>query len=119
MSKRVYRGRRCRSQWNIWMIAVPAALVLLAGGWMLWSILRPVPVQSAPMVALHESKPVETDPADPAEASGGADMPAESGDGAEVQEVYDFTQPAPETEAVATAILRTPPLWAIPAPMVF
>ena len=100
MSKRVYRGRRCRSQWNIWMIAVPAALVLLAGGWMLWSILRPVPVQSAPMVPLHESKPVETDPADPAEASGGADMPAESGDGAEVQEVYDFTQPAPETEAV-------------------
>ena len=109
MAKRVYHGRR--SRWKVWAAAVPAVLVLAAGGWALWSALRPAPTQQAPMVALHESKQIEPDsqapdsseslePDSSASGEGSLSAPDEGQPGKELQEVYDFTQPAPETEAV-------------------
>ena len=102
MAKRVYRGRRGR--WNIWILAIPAVLVLGAGSWMLWSTLRPAPAQSAPMVPLNESRQIEPGPS-PQEPSGplAPDASSDAGEALEAgstQDAYDFTQPAPETEAV-------------------
>ena len=114
MSKRVYRGRRCRSQWNIWMIAVPAALVLLAGGWMLWSILRPVPVQSAPMVPLHESKRLKQIPPTRRRPPAELICPRNPVMGLKCRRSMTLPSPPRRQRRWTTAILRTPPLWAIP-----
>ena len=102
MGKRVYRGRRSR-----WMIVLPSIAVVLAAGWAVWMALTPAPAESAQMMPLHESQQLEPTPPGTGDAqlptSGTGDIsgPADGGDVPEVQqEAYDFTQPAPEREAV-------------------